>query len=393
MHRTHWIGLIAFTCWCWVWFGSGVVVDHSAGADSREKPREDASSAYLPVNGPCNPVFPRDHGPHPGYRNEWWYYTGNLQAASGERFGFQLTFFRRQISPPGSTDGWPQPPSPWRTDQIYFAHAALSDLDSARFHQSEIVARGAMNLAGSSQHQDTTAVFVRNWQLSIQGHDHHLMAATTDGFRIDLGLKEAKPPVPHGLAGYSRKGSTPERASCYYSISRLTVSGTVFTGDREFPVQGIAWMDHEYGSASLEPSLVGWDWFSLQLEDNTELMIYLLRQQDGVNHPASSGTYVEAGGQAHHLPAEAFSVEVLDYWVSPKSGARYPHLWHIKVPQHRLDFAVTPALDNQEMITTGSAGTTYWEGAVTVKTAGGSSGHAGVGYVELTGYAGPMRMD
>jgi predicted secreted hydrolase len=391
MNRKYWMGLITLTCFCWLWIRSGIIVDHSACADSQQQQQDNASSLYLPVTGPCNLEFPRDHGPHPGYRNEWWYYTGNLQAATGERFGFQLTFFRRQISPPGSTDGWPQPPSPWRTDQIYFAHAALSDLGSARFFQSEALARGAMRLAGSNQQEDTAAVFVRSWRLQCQGREHHLQAES-EAFRIDLLLHAAKDPVAHGLDGYSRKGSTSERASCYYSITRLTVSGTVFMGGREFPVQGIAWMDHEYGSASLEPALVGWDWFSVHLEDNAELMIYLLRQQEGNSHPASSGTYVEANGQAHHLPAEAFTVEVLDHWVSPKSGARYPHRWRLKVPQYQLDLSVTPALDNQEMLTTRSTGTTYWEGSVTVKSANGSGGLSGVGYVELTGYSGPMRM-
>jgi predicted secreted hydrolase len=392
MNRKYWIGLIALTCFCWLSICSGIIVDHSACADSQQQQQDNASSLYLPVSGPCNLVFPRDHGPHPGYRNEWWYYTGNLQAATGERFGFQLTFFRRQISPPGSTDSWPQPPSPWRTDQIYFAHAALSDLGPARFYQSEALARGAMGLAGSNQQEDTTTVFVRNWSLRCQGREH-LLQAESEAFRMDLQLKAAKDPVAHGLDGLSRKGSTPERASCYYSITRLTVSGTVFMGDRGFPVQGIAWMDHEYGSAPLEQALVGWDWFSLQLEDSTELMFYLLRQQDGNNHPASSGTFVDQDGQAHHLPADAFTVEVLDYWVSPKSGARYPHRWRLKIPEYHLDLSVNPALDNQEMLTTRSAGATYWEGSVTVNGPTGSGDISGVGYVELTGYAGPMRMD
>jgi predicted secreted hydrolase len=392
MNRKHWISLIALSCFCWLWIGSGIIMDHSAGADRQEQQPEGSSSLYLAVTGPCSLEYPRDHGPHPGYRNEWWYYTGNLRAATGERFGIQLTFFRRQISPPGSTDSWPQPPSPWRTDQIYFAHAALSDLGSARFYQSEAVARGAMGFAGSLQHADTAAVFVRNWRLQCQGQEHHLQAES-EAFRIDLLLHAVKEPVAHGLDGYSRKGSTSERASCYYSITRLTVSGTVFVGDTEFPVQGTVWMDHEYGSASLEPALVGWDWFSVQLEDNTELMIYLLRQQDGNNHPASSGTFVDQDGQAHHLPAEAFTVEVLEYWVSPKSGVRYPHRWRLKIPEYHLDLSVTPALDNQEMLTTRSAGTTYWEGSVTVNGPTGSGDISGVGYVELTGYAGPMRMD
>ncbi|HAA03977.1 MAG TPA: carotenoid 1,2-hydratase [Syntrophobacteraceae bacterium] len=391
--KTKWcFGLVAFTWACWLWIGSDIRAGYSIASDARQQQLEDASRLYLPVTGPCNPAFPRDHGPHPGFRNEWWYYTGNVQAATGEHFGFQLTFFRRQISSPGSTSNWPQSPSDWRTDQIYFAHAALSEMSASQFHQSEVLARGAMNLAGSFQQQDTTTVFVGNWRLRCQGREHHLRAAS-ERFRMDLLLNAGKEPVAHGLAGYSRKGSTPEQASCYYSITRLTVSGTVAVGAREIPVEGIAWMDHEYGSASLEPNLMGWDWFSLQLKDNTELMLYLLRQEDGNNHPSSSGTYVDAGGQAHHLPADAFTVEVLDSWVSSTSGARYPHRWRVRIPEFQLDLLVIPALDNQEMVTTRSAGTTYWEGAVTVTGTNGSDGISGVGYVELTGYAGPMRLE
>ncbi len=387
---TH-LTLIALVCLLSIWGSSKPRMVHCTDATAVKPPADSTDGRYLAVTGPCGFDFPRDHGPHPGFRTEWWYYTGNLQATSGQRFGFQLTFFRRQISPPGSRQHWPQPSSPWRTDQIYFAHAALSDLSSSRFHQGEIVARGAAGLAGSFQDQNQTNVFVRNWRLRFQGNQHHLQAESDD-FGLDLLLEPAKPPVAHGKAGYSRKGSAPESASCYYSITRLAASGQVTAGGKRFTTDGIAWMDHEYSSAPLEPALVGWDWFSVQLSDRSELMIYLIRHQDGSYHPASSGTYSDPDGQTFHLPADAIRVETLDHWTSPDSGARYPHRWRLKIPTQQLDLWVQPQLADQEMHTTRTAGTPYWEGAVAISGTARQETITGVGYVELTGYAGRLRL-
>jgi predicted secreted hydrolase len=376
---------LIFMCWL------AVFAETSTEPPGAQVPQEPALTTYLQVTGPCGLEFPRDHGAHPGYRSEWWYYTGNVRAHTGQRFGFQLTFFRHQISPPGAEALWPRPPSPWRSSQLYFAHAALTDIDSRRFYQSEVMTRGALSMAGAQQLNGQTTVFIKNWQVTLHSRVHQLQAESDD-FQLRLRLEAQKEPVPHGLAGYSRKGSLPESASCYYSISRLSASGTLTVKGAPYEVEGLAWMDHEYSSAPLEPSLVGWDWFSIQLADQSELMIYLLRQHDGSLHPASSGTLVDRTGQTLHLEADAFAVEVLDYWMSPHTGTRYPHGWALRVPSRQLELKLEAQLDDQEMRTTQPANISYWEGSVRVRGSAGDSPLSGTGYAELTGYAGALPM-
>ncbi|UCD77333.1 MAG: carotenoid 1,2-hydratase, partial [Desulfobacterales bacterium] len=201
-------------------------------------------AGYLSVSGPCNLEFPRDHGPHPGYRTEWWYYTGNLKSETGRRYGFQLTFFRSQISPSGAEKKWPQPPSAWRTQQVYLGHAALTDIAGKKHLKAEIVARQALGMAGAFMEAGNTTVFVKNWFAQI-GSDSHFLRVDTDDLSYELNLEPVKPPVLHGVAGYSRKGSTPERASCYYSITRLIAEGTLTLDGKTIPVKGLSWMDHE----------------------------------------------------------------------------------------------------------------------------------------------------
>ena len=385
--------LMAILCLSWGWVFRLAILPKLGGTVFAAPAPQDqeTSAAYLPVTGPCGLEFPRDHGSHPGYRTEWWYYTGNLRAGTGELFGFQLTFFRRQISPPGASSLWPQPPSPWRTQQVYFAHAAVTDISSKQFHHGEVMARGALGMAGVQQRDSTTTVFVKNWEVALDGKEHRLQAESDD-FHFHLFLQAEKEPASHGLSGYSRKGSAPASASCYYSITRLSAGGTMGLKGRQYEVEGLAWMDHEYSSAPLEANLAGWDWFSLQLADRSELMIYQLRQQNGSAHPASSGTYVDRSGRAFHLEAGAFAVEVLDYWTSPHTGSRYPHRWVVTIPSRQLELVVEPQLDDQEMRTTQPTNITYWEGSVGVR---GSTEHgavSGMGYVELTGYAGSLPM-
>ena len=392
MKTRRFVGLATGSCLSWLLVCCLTALPEiGAKPPEARAPQAPAPAAYLQLSGPCGLKFPRDHGAHPGYRSEWWYYTGNVRAHTGERFGFQLTFFRHQISPAGAEALWPSPPSPWRTSQVYFAHAALTDINSRQFYQSETMTRGALGMAGAQQYNDQTTVFIKNWQVAMQGPAHQLQAQSDD-FQLRLLLEAQKEPVPHGLSGYSRKGTLPESASCYYSITRLSASGTLTVKGAPYEVEGLAWMDHEYSSAPLEPSLVGWDWFSIQLADQSELMLYLLRQRDGALHPASSGTFVNRAGQALHLDAEAFAVEVLDDWMSPHTGTRYPHRWRLKVPSRQLDLTLEPQLDDQEMRTTQPANIAYWEGSVSVRGSAGGSPVSGTGYAELTGYAGALPM-
>jgi predicted secreted hydrolase len=341
---------------------------------------------YLSVTGPCELKFPEDHGSHQGYRTEWWYYTGNLQSTIGNRYGFQLTFFRRRIIPLESEKKWPKPASAWRTSQIYLAHAAISDLDEKRHFYAQDMGRGVLGIAGEFRDDDIVRIFLKKWSTQI-GPKSHQLKVISDPFSFDLNLTPVKLLVFHGKEGYSRKGSTPERASCYYSLTRLETKGLMTLAGKTFAVNGLSWMDHEFSTAPLEPGLVGWDWFSLQLSDNTEIMIYLLRQKDGKLNPASSGTYIRSNGKTKHLSSHDIEVIVKDTWNSPNSGAVYPARWRLKIPLLFLDFNITPNLADQEMRTNESTGVTYWEGSVSVRGLKERRRINGKGYVELTGYA------
>jgi predicted secreted hydrolase len=344
------------------------------------------SSGFLSVTGPCNLVFPKDHGSHPGYRTEWWYYTGNLEAETGNRYGFQLTFFRSQINAPGDEKRWPQPHSAWRTRQIYLGHAAITDILKNRHLQSELMAREALKMAGVFQKETDTLVFIKNWSANI-GADRHLLKAVTDAFSYELTLKPAKPPVLHGQAGYSLKGSTPERASCYYSLTRLKTDGVLTVGGRKTVVRGFSWMDHEFSTAPLEPGIIGWDWFSLQLSDQTEIMLYLMRNEQGRFSQASSGTFIDISGRPRPLTKDDFRVDVLDTWKSPRSRAVYPVHWRLTVFPLAIQLTAKANIPDQEMQTQATTGVTYWEGSISIKGSVGKFPVKGSGYAELTGYA------
>jgi predicted secreted hydrolase len=346
---------------------------------------------YRSVAGPCNLTFPDDHGAHPGYRVEWWYYTGNLKAPSGERFGFQLTFFRVQPDPPGVEQSWPDRPSAWRTQQLYLAHTALSDLERSQFYYEAKTSRGAVGRAGTEQNLGASRVFVGNWSANIDTARHHLQAHT-ERFTLDLACRPVKPPVLHGDRGYSRKGELPEEASCYYSFTRLETSGTLSVQGTTFPVQGSSWMDHEFSTAPLAKDILGWDWFSIQLSNNMELMIYLLRQPKDGHHPASSGTLISAPGRSRHLTKNDFSVETLNHWKSGRTGARYPSRWRIRVNSEDIELRVRSNLKDQELVTQATTRIVYWEGSVAVSGRVADNAVEGVGYVEMTGYAAPFTL-
>jgi predicted secreted hydrolase len=344
---------------------------------------------YYSVTGPCNLSFPKDHGAHPGYQTEWWYYTGNLRSENGHRYGFQLTFFRRQISPPGADRAWPKPASAWRTQQIFLAHAALTDIGGERFHHAEQLSREMPGLAGANQEDGTLSIFLKDWSMNTDGMEH-LIKADAETFGLNLKLRSQKPPALHGDAGYSRKGTDSESASCYYSFTRLQTEGSVILNGTPIPVQGTAWMDHEFSSAPLEPNLEGWDWFSLQFSNNTELMIYLLRKKDGTYSKASSATFVDTSGQVLHIDYNEISLEIRDHWQSPRTGAVYPSSWLLKVQPLQMELTIQPNLKAQELQTPESTRITYWEGSVFATGSSAGRSISGEGYVELTGYAGAM---
>jgi predicted secreted hydrolase len=326
--------------------------------------------------------FPEDHGPHPDFRTEWWYYTGNLATAAGRRFGFQLTFFRNSLAP--------HPParvSRWATNEVYLAHFALTDVQGGRFRSDERLERAAVGLAGAEA--SPFRVWLGDW--SSEGPPDRgravpmrLRAAAGDGGAIDLTLQAGKPPVLEGDHGLSRKGSAPGQASYYYSLPRMPTAGTIRVGSvsdaggSTFAVSGLAWMDREWSTSSLASDEVGWDWFALQLADGREVMLYRLRRKDGSVGPASSGTLIAADGSSRQLALADVVLEPSGNWTSPRSGARYPARFHLRIPASGLDLEIRPLLADQELDTSFR----YWEGAVAV-----TGTVAGSGYVELTGYA------
>lgn len=339
---------------------------------------DDARPAYERALAPRAFEFPGDHGAHPGFRHEWWYFTGNLEGAHDERFGFELTFFRFALMPPGTPLSGA---SSWRARQLYVAHFAVTDAPKGRFHAAERYARGALDLAGAEG--APLHVWLENWSLTSQSEPGLWKVSAADGpYRLDLELRALKPPTPNGEGGLSRKSAEPGNASYYYSIPRLEVRGILARNAEQQHVQGLAWFDHEWGSSSLAPEQGGWDWFALQLDDGSELMFYALRRNDGTRDPVSAGTWYAADGTARALANDAIDIEVLDHWTNA-DGARYPSGWRLRVPDLAVELAVQPVLAAQELETT----IRYWEGAVDATGTRAGRAVSGRGYVELTGYA------
>jgi len=332
-------------------------------------------------------AFPRDHGSHEQFQTEWWYFTGHLSAANGRRFGYELTFFRRGID---SSDAWNNP-SPWAMRHLYFAHFALTDEADDQFQFAEKLSRAGINKAGAES--NGLDVWIDRWSVKAVATDHRQfqLQAQADSFSIELTVESRKPPVIHGINGVSWKGQHPEHTSHYYSLTRLQTVGSVVVDGTRLSAKGVSWMDHEFGSADLAEDLVGWDWFSLQLENDHEIMAYGLRRADGTFDSASSGTLVWPNGSSKSLSFEEIRVSVQHHWTSPVSGARYPSQWTFSIPSEEIDLKISPRMAHQELVTRRSTGMTYWEGAVDVTGLWKGRDIHGQGYVELTGYAEPYR--
>jgi predicted secreted hydrolase len=341
-----------------------------------------ATEGYERALAPRAFVFPADHGPHPSFRTEWWYWTGNLRdrtGGAGRRFGFQLTFFRTALAPTIAPRR-----SAWAARDAYLAHFAVTDVAANRFEARDRWARGALELGGAAGRP--LHVWVGSWEAAARGNGDGwpLRLRAGDGdLGIDLTLSRGKPPVLQGDRGLSRKSGEEGNASYYYSLTRMPVAGEVRVGGRTLAVDGLAWMDREWSTSALAPDQVGWDWFALQLDDGRELMVYRLRRRDGGVSPESQGTLVGPDGASQSLDHDAVEVSVLDHWTSPREGTRYPARWRLRVPAAALDLAVTPLVADQEL----DLAVRYWEGAVEVEGTGAGAPVRGAGYVELVGYA------
>jgi predicted secreted hydrolase len=342
----------------------------------------DQAAGFLRAEGPRVLDFPADHGPHLDYQTEWWYYTGNLATAEGQRFGYQLTFFRRALAPPVQRT---ERDSSWAADQVYMAHFALTDVDGRRYQSAERFARGAAGLAGAQSAPFT--VWLEDWQVEELEPGVTRMRARHDDLALDLVLTDVKGPILHGDMGYSRKGPEPGNASYYYTLSRLETSGTVEVAGSTYLVGGLSWMDHEWSTSALSAGQVGWDWFSIQLDDGSELMVFQLRRDDGSIDPFSSGTFIAPDGSTRHLTRDDFEISVTDTWQSAATGAKYPARWTITVPVEDLVLDIEPYLADQEL----NLSYAYWEGAVGAEGERRGRPVRGSGYIEMTGYAASMQ--
>ncbi|MEO8378116.1 MAG: lipocalin-like domain-containing protein [Acidobacteriota bacterium] len=353
-------------------------------------------------------AFPRDHGSHPEYRTEWWYYTGHLRTESGKRYGFELTFFRVGMVPGLAVDGWRlagdeapaqsnrrpaatdsrQPPtanrqpeeSRWDLQSVYPAHFAITDVAAGEFRTHEKMSRGSVFTAQAAEGK--LDVFNESWRATTNPDGSWRISAKEGTDSIDLTLRSEKPPAIHGENGVSVKAQGAGFASHYYSMTRLEASGRV-NGQN---ATGQAWMDHEFGSAMLRESQQGWDWFSVQLDNETELMLYVIRRTDGTPDVTSSGSLIASDGNVIHVRHDQMRITPLARWKSPKSGATYPMGWRVELPSFKVSLTMRPLMKAQELITRGSTRVTYWEGACEVSGTFGGSPVRGDGYVEMTGY-------
>ena len=344
-----------------------------------------APPAFLPADPDHAWSFPRDHFVRPGYRNEWWYFTGLVTATDGRTLGFQVTFFKvGLLAAPPALD------SAWATAGAVMAHLAVTDVAAGRHRFSEVVWRDAPLLAGFGAAPGPRVAFAQappgtpgRWTLDLEPDGTWRVAARDDGAGIDLALtlRPVKPVVLQGPNGYSRKAAADGFASEYYSQPRLAAEGTLSLDGRRADVKGEGWMDREVGSSQLAPSQVGWDWFALRLTDGRDLMLYVLRRADGAAD-WRNGTLVARDGAVTLLGDGAWSVEPAGSWRSPESGDTYPSGWRIQVPSVGLDLAVTPLVAAAENRSRLVRGLRYWEGPVRALQGGRP---AGEGYVELAG--------
>ena len=384
--------------------------------------RSTGTEGFPLVETPRRFEFPRDHGPHPEFRQEWWYLTGNLTGAAGERFGFELTFFRFALSPgseapSGVTLGsGAKYDSRWRTKQVYTAHFAITDVATGQFRFAQKYARHALGLAGAEAAPFN--VWLDDWRVGEAGASNSTVGAGggstlavgggstvmarggstvaargdgagapwrlyahQQGYELELDVEPVSAPMLNGDQGLSVKSGEPGAASYYYSIPRLTVRGRLVRDGSPVAVSGTAWLDREWGSGSLGPNEAGWDWFALQLQDGSAVMFYALRNRDGTRESHSAGTWIDSKGNTRALTSQEVRIDVGAHWTSPR-GTRYPSRWHLQIPTLALDVDVTPVMANQELGTRPR----YWEGAVDVVGSHEGQATSGRGYVELVGY-------
>ena len=346
---------------------------------------EEIPAGFVAADGSRLLTFPEDFGAHTDFRTEWWYYTGNLQQTpEGRPFGFELTVFRVGLLPPTvelPTD------SQWYDHSLYFAHFAVSDIASEHFYAFERYSRPGPGLAGAQA--DPYRVWLDDWSITERAPGVYRLQAAQAEIALDLTLTDEMGVVLHGENGYSRKGENVSNASYYYSQPRLRADGFVQVDGVHYPVSGLAWKDHEFSSGVLDENQIGWDWFSLQFEDGPALMLFQLRERDGVTSASSSGTFIPTNGNPQSVQNTDFEITVLDEWRSPRTGGVYPAAWEIRLKEPNCLLEIHPWMADQEV---NFPAVTYWEGAVRFEGFCNGTPARGNGYIELTGYAGNLPL-
>jgi predicted secreted hydrolase len=341
----------------------------------------EADDGFARATAPREFTFPADHGSHREFRTEWWYFTGNLATPEGRHFGFELTFFRYALAP--ATAQRREGASAWRADQVWMAHFAITDSAGRRFFARERLTREALGLAGAEA--EPLRVWVEDWTATGEGRGDDLrvrLAARDDVIGLSLSLMSTVPHVAQGDRGLDVKGAGSGNASHYYSVPRLDAAGEVTVADETFGVAGVAWLDREWSTSSLDPGTEGWDWFALHLSDGSNLMFYRLRTVGGSASAHSGGTLVSGDGVRTRLTADEVELTVLAQWTSRATGVRYPIAWRLSIPGAGLELEIQPYLENQEL----DLSVRYWEGAVQAVGRGPQGTVTAQGYLELAGY-------
>ena len=325
-------------------------------------------------------IFPDDNGAHPSFRTEWWYFTGNLTTQEGKRFGYQFTIFRNAISAEktGISSGW-------KSNQVYMGHFTVTDIDNNKFYYFERFSRDGNKLAGAET--SPFKVWIEDWSVTETGKGRYefpdvRLRANDKNISLDLKLMPKKPVVLQGENGLSRKSKDAGNASYYYSATRIVTKGKIISEGKEYKAEGYSWMDREWSTSALSDNQKGWDWFSLQLDNNTEIMYYQLRNKDGSIDEMSKGSIISETGRKENLSKDEIFLKVTGEWINTE-GKSYPSGWILSIPSKNTELKIAPAIKNQEL----EVSIKYWEGSVKIEGVYDGKQITGHGYTELTGYA------